>query len=164
MNNNIKQQSINDRIYARNIPSTLLEPSLPSRPVNTKYVHLNEPVIPPLHTIGLDGINNKYNDNEIFNPGNRPGPWVGFSSNVDVESTLRDQLHRTNCKSTYSPNYKSSDMYNVTISPNNNNLNINEFPYLFSTIPSCATVTNPTTETFTSQSPNTFNTCTRLTR
>jgi len=172
MNNIMKQQSINDRIYARNIPSTLLEPSLPFRPVNTKYVYLDD--ISPLYTTNLDATNNKYNDNEIFNPGDRAGPWIGFSSNIDIESTLRDQLHRTKCKSNYTPNYKSSDLYNVNIK--NNNQNIVEFPYLFSKkiINPCHN-NNKTQQPSTSSSSslstistekntNTFNTCTRLLR
>jgi len=175
MNNNIiKQQTINDRLYARNIPSSLLEPSLPFRPVNTKYVYLDD--IAPLYTTRLNDTNNKYNNNEIFNPGDRSGPWVGFSSNIDVESSLRDQLHRTKCKSNYSPNYKSSDLYNVNLPDNNQN--IIEFPYLFSkTIinqcnnktqqPSTSTSNTTTTQSSsisTQKNTNTFNTCTRLLR
>ena len=181
MNNNLEQQAINDRLYARNIPPTLLEPSLPSRPVNTKYVHLQDIPPPlPLYTTELNygHYYNKYDNNEIFNPGDRAGPWIGFSSNIDVESILRDQLHKTNCKSNYKPDYKSSDLYNVHISvassSTNDNQNIKEFPYLLSNMPSFNSpktkqqqqqqiqpVTNNQNQ---SQTQNSFNTCTRLSR
>lgn len=160
MSNNIKQ-SINDRIYSRNIPSTLLEPSLPFRPINTKYVYLDD--IAPINTTNVKP-SNKYNDNEIFIPGDRSGPWTGFSSNIDIESKLRDQLHRTNCKSNYFPNYKSSDLYN-NINISNNNQNIKEFPYLFSkSITQCTNTTQPDVVTQPTPVNNTFNTCTRLLR
>jgi hypothetical protein len=166
---NLKQQAINDRIYSRNIPANLLEPAFTFRPINTKYVHLQD--IPPLHTTNLNSSTNKYDDNEIFNPGDRAGPWIGFSSNVDVESILRDQLRRTNCQSNYRPNYKSSDLYNVNILPNINNLNIQEFPYLFSTIPKCSsnpevpmTSSTPIPKVMSYNNTNTFNTCSRLNR
>jgi hypothetical protein len=162
MNNNIDQQSINDRIYSRNIPYiiSVSEPSLPTRPVNTKYVYLQN--IQPLYTTKLDYQQNKYDDNEIFNPGDRPGPWIGFSSHIDVESTLRDQLYKKNCQSNYYPNYQSSDLYNVNIpNNNNNNQNIKEFPYLFATIPKCS---NTPQSIPSNNNINTFNTCTRLYR
>ena len=168
MNNYIKQQTINDRIYSRNIPSEDLEPSLSTRPINTKYVYLKN--IPQNVNVTLDNEYQPYNVNKIFNPGNTTGPWSGFSSNIDTETILRDQSHNNTCSLRYVPDYNTSDLY--TISGPYAPKNIKEFPYLVSTsssvIPSKNnnnnnTESNPNNLTDIKQ-PITFNTHTRLLR
>ena len=168
MNNYIKQQTINDRIYSRNIPSGDLEPYLSTRPVNTKYVYLQN--IPHNVNINLDNDYPTYNVNTIFNPGNTTGPWSGFSSNIDTETILRDQSHNNTCELRYVPDYNNSDLY--TISGPYDPKNIKEFPYLVSTSSSMVppnnnnninTQSNPNKLTDIKQ-PITFNTHTRLLR
>jgi hypothetical protein len=165
--NNYIQQTINDRIYSRNVPSADLEPYLSDRPLNTKYVNLNDintrqkqlTIQKSQHTVGHEY--NTYNINTVFSPGNSSGPWSGFSSNIDTESILRDQEHRIPCKPTYLPNYKTSDLYTIRgpYSPQN----IKEFPYLPASINQPNELKSKE-ENIQKIPSNTFNTHTRLLR
>ena len=106
-----KQQNdeTNDRIYSRFIPQQLLQPHLDIKPVSTSRCsvfpfvdtrpELTNPF--PIYNVGM------------FNPGNRKGPWSGFSSRVEDESVLRNQifpLQRSNTVNTYIPS-SGSDLY-----------------------------------------------------
>lgn len=166
--NNYIQQTINDRIYSRNIPSTNLEPYLSDRPLNTKYVHLHN-----INTIQkqlniqqiqhtLDEKYKNYNMIEVFNPGTSAGPWSGYSSNIDTESILRDQEHRIPCKPTYLPNYNTSDLYTIhaPYAPQN----IKEFPYLPANIIQTNELKSNKSKENIQQQPISFNTHTRLLR
>lgn len=103
---------LDNRIYERNIPSSNLQPNFGIRPVSTKYDLLpifdrykpaNVPC-PPKGPI--------YNVQQVFNPGNAVAPWEGFASNVNVESTLRNQFFAlTDCpQADYIPS-SNSDLY-----------------------------------------------------
>jgi hypothetical protein len=104
---------INERTYNRNIPSQLLQPYLDSRAVSTKYSIM--PIVDPRKKIQvpLEQLAT-YNPEQTFNPGNDSGPWSGYSSNVNTESELRNQVFAIqHCsQATYIPNSNSS-LYNI---------------------------------------------------
>ena len=104
--------SINTRIYDRNIPSQMLQPYIDVRPVMTKYSYF--PIVDPRKSINVPLVQMPtYNVDKVFNPGNATAPWSGFSSNVNVESELRNQIYALQkcSQSVYVPK-SSSDLYN----------------------------------------------------
>lgn len=125
-----RQKTLNNRIYSRNIPSQPLQPYLDSRPVLTKYSIM--PIVDPRKQINTSLIQTAtYNPNNIFNPGNDFGPWIGYASNINVESELRNQLYALQkCnQSIYVPNSRSN-LYNVKWNNLDNSLE-QPFPTLF---------------------------------
>ena len=114
-------EDLNERIYSRNVPSGSIRPSqIHTRAVSTKYAVM--PILDQRQkaTVPL----NKYptfNGASTFTPGvERNGPWSGFATNVNVESTLRNQFFALqNCEqSNYVPG-SNSDLYTVTVSGRN---------------------------------------------
>lgn len=102
----------NLRTYERNIPSQPLQPYLDARPCSTKYSIM--PVVDPRKQINVPLIQQPtYNQQQIFNPGDGFGPWSGYSSNVNQESELRNQLYalQSCSQATYVPSSNSS-LYN----------------------------------------------------
>ena len=87
----IRTMEINDRIYNRNIPSHQLQPVFDIRPIQTKYTVLpTKDVHPPTHIpIKKEPV---YNVEKVFNPGTSQSPWSGFATNINTESTLRNQF------------------------------------------------------------------------
>lgn len=86
-----KQNEINEKIYERNIPSLPLQPQYGIRPIGTKFNTL--PIISSHKKTNISCNNySEFNINNTFNPGNSTAPWSGFSSNINVESTLRNQF------------------------------------------------------------------------
>lgn len=83
--------TMNNRIYERNIPSNNLEPNFSSIGLSTRYTKF------------LIDNTNKYNNiksnfqsyktNETFFPGTSKPHFSGFSSQVDNESALRNQIY-----------------------------------------------------------------------
>ena len=149
--------SINRRIYDRNIPSQILQPYLNVRPVMTKYsimpiVDPRAPIKTPLEQMPL------YNTSKVFNPGNATAPWSGYASNVNVESELRNQIYALQkcSQSVYVPN-SNSDLYKFSFKADKQGgQQYQPFPELF------------TEEKFNSFNPNPenvgdglFNNCTR---
>jgi hypothetical protein len=106
------QEQTNKRIYDRNIPSQMLQPYLDVRPVMTKYSYL--PIVDPRKQINTK-LNQSptYNVHSTFNPGNTLSPWSGFSSNINTESVLRNQVYALQkcSQAVYVPN-STSDLYN----------------------------------------------------
>jgi len=100
MNNTFTQSSecvsqihkqTNERIYNRNIPSQMLQPYIDVRPVMTKYSYL--PIVDPRKQLNVPMEQlPTYNVHSVFNPGNTQSPWSGFSSNINTESVLRNQV------------------------------------------------------------------------
>ena len=124
-----RQQTVYLRSYARNIPSTQLQPYLDARPVPTKYSIL--PVIDLRKQIDTPLIQQAtFTPESVFNPGNDFGPWSGYSSNVNHESELRNQIFAIqDCsQSVYVPSSKSN-LYNVKWQ--NTNKPAQPFPDLF---------------------------------
>ena len=126
--------SINRRIYDRNIPSQILQPYLNVRPVMTKYsimpiVDPRAPIKTPLEQMPV------YNTSKVFNPGNATAPWSGYASNVNVESELRNQIYALQkcSQSVYVPS-SESDLYHFSMKNNVGQSNITQpFPDLFKT-------------------------------
>lgn len=105
----------NERISERNIPSASLRPEYSIRPVSTKYALMpildqRKKVNVPLHNY------QNFNVDTVFNPGNAQAPWAGFASNVNTESTLRNQFFALQkCEqSEFVPSSKS-DLYQTKI-------------------------------------------------
>jgi hypothetical protein len=123
--------SINNRIYDRNIPSHMLQPYLNVRPVMTKYSIM--PIVDPRIPVKTQLIQQPiYNTNEVFNPGNTQSPWSGFASNINKESELRNQIFslQSCSQAVYVPS-SNSDLYNFGFKPTTN---IQQpFPGLFQT-------------------------------
>jgi len=101
----------NTRIYDRNLPSQILQPYIDARPVSTKYSYF--PIVDPRKSIQtpLQQMP-KYNIHHVFNPGNTKSPYSGFSSNINKESELRNQIYAIQkcSQSVYVPNI-NSDLY-----------------------------------------------------
>lgn len=133
-NNNIEKVSkiheqTNTRIYDRNVPSQMLQPYLDVRPVMTKYSYL--PIVDPRREIKTQLVQvPTYNPHTVFNPGNAQAPWSGFSSNINKESELRNQIFSLQkcSQSVYVPN-SNSDLYQYSFQPSTQS--IQSHPYLF---------------------------------
>lgn len=122
--------SINTRIYDRNIPSHVLQPYLSVRPVMTKYSIM--PIVDPRTPIRTPLVQQPvYNTNEVFNPGNAQAPWSGFATNINTESELRNQIYalQSCSQAVYVPS-SNSDLYKFNFKNNSSNVQ-QPFPGLF---------------------------------
>ena len=119
--------TINNSIANRNFPSNNLGMNFSFRPVNTKYTlmptynhHIESSV--PINKNALYDLGN------TFYPGTRKPHFCGFATNVDKESTLRNQFFALQKADqvAYLPN-SSSDLYenNITFATHNANLDAN---------------------------------------
>ena len=110
--NSAKHESLNKKLYDRNVPSKMLQPYLDVRPVMTKYSYF--PIVDPRKEdkIKLNQLP-KYNVHDTFNPGTDTAPWSGYASNVNLESELRNQVYALQkcSQAVYVPN-TSSNLYN----------------------------------------------------
>ena len=118
---NLEQnQTMNNSIFQRNIPSRDLEQTYYSRPTKTRQVKfpMLDCRIKSNVTIAQHGI---YNIKNTFNPGDR-GPYSGY--NVDRETQLFNQNKvLQNCpQNEYIPN-STSDLYNSGYLVNSANTN-----------------------------------------
>lgn len=126
-----RTSQINERIYERNIPSAPLQPYLDARPVLTKYSIL--PIVDYRAPVSVPLIQRPtYNPHQTFNPGNRAAPWSGFSSNICVESDLRNQYAALqSCPQAYYIPSSQSSLYRV-VWENKSDAHIQQpFPDLF---------------------------------
>lgn len=126
--NSQTQMQMNQELYDRNIPSHMLQPYVSVRPVMTKYSKLPiiDPRVQPHIKLKQEQV---YNTKEVFNPGNTQSPWSGFASNINVESSLRNQIYalQSSSKAVYVPESRSDlYQYNVQSTPVHQ-----PFPYLF---------------------------------
>ena len=83
--------TINNSIANRNFPSNSLAMNFSFRPVNTKYTLMptyNHPIEASVPIIS-SGV---YDVSSTFFPGTRKPHFCGFATNVDKESTLRNQF------------------------------------------------------------------------
>lgn len=112
------RETVNQKIYQRNIPSAELQPYISVRPVMTKYSYL--PVIDPRKKSSVGMINQPTYNVNVFNPGNTQSPWSGFAANINTESELKNQIYALQkcSQSVYVPN-SNSDLYKVKISSTN---------------------------------------------
>lgn len=120
---------IDNRMYERNIPSAPLQANFSMRPVSTKYELMGitdrrAPATEPIVKYPT------YNNATMFNPGTAHAPWSGFASNVNVESTLRNQFFALqSCdQAAYVPS-TNSELYQHKVAQSSNTLP-NEFQYL----------------------------------
>jgi hypothetical protein len=130
----------NDKLFNRNVPSRNLQPYFNVAPVCTKYsvlpiLDVRKTPTEHLHKYSI------YNTSNTFNPGNGGAPWSGYSSKINDESVLRNQIYGLqHCsQATYVPS-SGSDLYISNVeSPNNNTNNTSNndpsasqpFPLLF---------------------------------
>jgi hypothetical protein len=123
-----RTNTMNDRAYSRLIPSQPLQPYLSVAPVQTKYTVL--PIVnhrtPAKEQVAQRPV---YNIQSTFNPGTS-APWSGFASEINTESSLRNQVYAIQkcSQAVYVPK-SSSDLYNVQFSVNSRSQQ--PFPGLF---------------------------------
>jgi hypothetical protein len=119
---------INGRLLARNLATGNVDVLIDARPTQTKFTRPLDNIIP---TGPCNSRIMQYNTNtaNTFNPGDRKGSWSGFTSNVNTESILRNQIYALQKfpQSQYAPN-STSDLYNSTIHSDNTQ---GIFPNLF---------------------------------
>ena len=132
MNGNQRTEELNNRLSYRNLPSHNLQPQFGIRPLSTKYALM--PVLDrrPKENIQIDQ-KPAYNIHTTFNPGTAQAPWSGFATNVNIESSLRNQffaLQRGGNQACYIPE-KNSDMYESKINATQNLEQNQPFPSLF---------------------------------
>ena len=95
----------------------------------TKYSIM--PILEPRKQISTPLVQQPcYNTKNTFNPGNNGAPWSGYSSNVNKESELRNQIYalQSCSQATYVPSSNSS-LYKM--SWKNENSVSQPFPDLF---------------------------------
>jgi len=86
-----KLDTMNRNLYTRNIPSRDIQPNFDPRPVSTKYSTL--PLIDHRKESNIPIISQgDYNSEEVFYPGTTKPNFRGFATNIDNESTLRNQF------------------------------------------------------------------------
>ena len=130
-NNSAIHNSTNTRIFDRNIPSQMLQPYLSVRPVMTKYSLM--PIIDQRAPVNVPLLQQPtYNSSNVFNPGNTTSPWSGFSSAINTESELRNQIFALQkcSQSVYVPN-STSDLYTYSFNPINSGITSQQFKDLF---------------------------------
>lgn len=107
-------QILNERIFERNVPSTVLQQQFSQRPVSTKYSLL--PLVDTYKETSVPIVTQPvYKQEQVFNPGTS-APFNGYVSAINDESRLRNQFFALQkCEQReYVPSSKS-DMYTVTI-------------------------------------------------
>lgn len=123
---------LNKRILDRFSPDSPLQPNMDVRPVPTKYSHF--PVIDriPFSKVSLKSPLD-YSVESNFAPITSKGPVDGYFSNVNTESSLRNQyfaIQRGAGQGVYIPS-SNSDLYNVSIASNSTRIESQPFPRLF---------------------------------
>lgn len=116
--------NIGNNIYERVIPSHEMQMNFGFRPIMSKYA-----TMPILDNRIVSEVNiNKeaiYNSETVFYPGTSKPHFNGFASNIDNESTLRNQFFalQKGDKHLYVPN-SNSDLYENNLDIKNHNLNL----------------------------------------
>lgn len=122
-----RDNELNPKIYARNIPDTALQPNLNNYPMQTKRSKMqivDNRIISskqkkPYHIFDIE---------KNFNPGTATPPWNGYVTNIDIETQLRTPNPKCNTNKHYIPS-SDSNLYNSPIE--DNNLGIKEHNLLF---------------------------------
>jgi hypothetical protein len=107
-------QVLNERIFERNIPSTVLQQQFSQRPVSTKYSIL--PLFDTYKDTNVPIVTQQtYRQEQVFNPGTS-APFNGYVNAINDESRLRNQFFALQkCEqSVYVPS-SQSDLYSVTV-------------------------------------------------
>lgn len=116
--------NIGNNIYERIVPSQEMQMNFGFRPIMSKYATM--PILD--NRIRSDVNINKepiYNNEIVFYPGTSKPHFNGFASNIDNESTLRNQFFalQRGDKHLYVPN-SNSDLYENNLDIKNHNLNL----------------------------------------
>jgi len=116
-----RTEELNERIYSRNIPDTHLENWFSPQSFSTRFVKMpsirghrsQNVIVQPPDLIQVE--NPPYNTERTFAAVTRTAPFRGFSSKVDIESSLHNQFYalQKSDQSVYIPS-SQSDLYNVT--------------------------------------------------
>jgi len=114
---NERVDELNDRILGRFQPDMQLQPNINFRAVPTKYSHF--PVIDRIKQANVPIVSVPYYSMETnFTPSTSRGPVDGYFSNVNTESTLRNQyfaLQHGAPQGEFIPS-SQSDLYEVKMS------------------------------------------------
>ena len=125
-------EELNRRMFDRNIPSTELAPNLSFRPTSTKYQ-----VCPMNETLEKTNQHNRtyhdFNTNQVFYPGTRNAPVMGYLNNVNTESYLRNQFFALQeCPQASWVADSTSELYTYNVDANIKPDNVlAEYPHLF---------------------------------
>lgn len=126
--NNYRVDEINNKIFDRNIPSHNLQMQFDPRPINTKFVlyptsDIRQQTMTNITPIRIQPC---YNMSKTFNPGNDKGPYSGYATNVDTESSLKDinMANQKWCSQTRFVPSSNSDLYQNNIDYTTNQSNI----------------------------------------
>lgn len=124
-----RTSELDERIYERNIPSTQLQPNFSMRPVSTKYDLLGVMDRRAQATVPIQTFPT-YKVSYMFNPGTSKAPFSGFATNINTESSLRNQFFalQKSDKTAYVPN-SNSDMYHNDVAASSNTMP-NQFHHL----------------------------------
>ena len=111
-----RTEELNDRLLSRNVPSEPLRPTLFPRAQQTKFTVLGKEQPERKETCPPINRYPNYSPSKIFNPGNAEGPWYGYASNINDESSLRNQFFalQADGDGSYIPS-SDSDLYQNTI-------------------------------------------------
>lgn len=131
INNDNRNQTLNKRIYERNIPSQVINQSLDPRSVQTRQV-----LYPALHTFKQSPYpilsNEGYNQGAQFNPGTS-APYGGYASFVDLETRLHNSfapVQKYNVNNKFIPS-SQSDLYKETVQEDMMKTPMQPYPSLF---------------------------------
>jgi hypothetical protein len=85
---------LNINMNKRHFPSSNLQPNFDPRPLSTKYSLLNFPTKNPhVNDVTVPLIHyDRYDNSNVFYPGNSKAPISHFLDNVDTESLLKNQF------------------------------------------------------------------------
>jgi hypothetical protein len=87
-----RTNELSKRMYERNIPSEPLKSEISFRPEQTKFTILGKEENYRDQSCEPRDKYANYEPSKIFNPGNGGAPWYGYASNINNESTLRNQF------------------------------------------------------------------------
>ena len=116
--------NIGNNIYERVVPSHEMQMNFGFRPIMSKYATM--PILDD-RIVSQVNINKEpaYNSENVFYPGTSKPHFSGFATNIDNESTLRNQFFalQKGDKHLYIPN-SNSDLYENNLDIKNYNLNL----------------------------------------
>lgn len=113
--------NINNDIYNRNVPSNNIQLNFSPRPSMSKYCLM--PILEQKKEANVSITNEGYFNKNIFYPGTRKLDFCGFASNVDHESTLRNQFFalQKSDQANWVPS-SNSDLYNSNVVSQQDNI------------------------------------------
>lgn len=121
---------INERLLARNMASGNIEVLIPPRPQQTLFTMPLHNIIPPAECKS-NVLRYNLESEEYFLPCTTKGAWSNFSSNINNESILRNQIYAIqNAEQAQYVPKSNSDLYNSTIPKTNNSSAQAIFPNL----------------------------------